>query len=91
MIRVDVSSQLLLTSVDPFDLTVDGVPATDVAVVDSDTLAFTLPQLAGDVHQVAIATGALVDLRGQPIAPYASTLTIEFEPLPEDRYTLYLL
>ena len=39
--RVDFSQSLLLTSIDATDLTVDGVPATSVQIIDANKLEFS--------------------------------------------------
>ena len=41
---VDFSHSVLLTTLDASDLKIDGVPATSVTVVDSDTASFSLPR-----------------------------------------------
>ena len=78
---MDLSDQLLLTtSVDASDLTVDGVPATDVTIVDGDTLRFTLPPLVEGVNHLSIAAGALRNLQNQPIEAYAGQLILDTIP-----------
>ena len=77
-ISVDFSSGILLTTLDASDLTIDGTAALGVAVIDVDTARFDLPSdLAEGSHDVAIAGGAIVDLQGRPLQPYAGTLAID--------------
>ncbi len=72
---VDLSEAILLTSVAASDLTVDGVAADSVAVVDADTLRFTIGGAAhGDaVYSVNIAGGALTSVSGKPLAAFTAT------------------
>ncbi|MFV2070562.1 MAG: Ig-like domain-containing protein, partial [Pirellulales bacterium] len=76
-ITVDFSAPLLLTTLDASDLTIDGVSATQVTVVDGDTAIFDLPALADGEHQVAIAGTAIRNLRGQEIEAFGSSFTID--------------
>ncbi|MFV2068445.1 MAG: hypothetical protein ACC645_15855, partial [Pirellulales bacterium] len=76
-LRIHLSDQVLLTSLEASDLTVDGRPATAVTVVDGDTLEFTFPSLAEGPHDVTIAAGALEDVRGEPIETFASQLIVD--------------
>ncbi|MFV2070718.1 MAG: pre-peptidase C-terminal domain-containing protein, partial [Pirellulales bacterium] len=80
VIRVDLSDQVLLTSVEASDLTVDGVAAAAVTIVDGDTLVFALRALVEGVNHVSIASGALVDLEGQPIEVFAGELVVDTTP-----------
>ena len=76
-IVVDLSDEVLLTSVDAGDLTLNSLPATGVTVVHANTLRFTLPATAEGMNTVAIAGGALVDLQGQPLAPFTSQFQLD--------------
>ncbi|MBN2294566.1 MAG: pre-peptidase C-terminal domain-containing protein [Pirellulales bacterium] len=78
----DFSEQLLLTSLQPGDLTVEGMPALNYTVVDGDTISFELdPQLYtthGDgVYQVLLGAGAVTDLQGVGNQEYAGTFTVD--------------
>ncbi|MFV2067113.1 MAG: hypothetical protein ACC645_09050, partial [Pirellulales bacterium] len=79
-IRVDLSDAVRLTSVAASDLTVNGAPATAVDIVDADTLVFTLPPLADGVNHLSIASGAIVDLQGQPIEAFSRELLADLIP-----------
>ena len=61
-ITVDFSSDLDTTTVDASDLTVDGVAATAVTIVDTDTLTWTLPAgLGAGDHILSIAEGVMLN------------------------------
>src|SRR5262245_13633329 len=64
---VDFNDSLLLTSLAASDLTVNGVPATGLTVLDYNTLRFNLPVLGDGTQNVAIAAGAIQDLQGTPV------------------------
>ncbi|MCC6473143.1 MAG: pre-peptidase C-terminal domain-containing protein, partial [Burkholderiales bacterium] len=62
---VELSEQVLLTSVDPSDLTVDGAPAEWVQFVDGDTLEFGIGNAnlgIEHIYDVQIAAGAISSL-----------------------------
>ena len=73
--RVDFSEPILLSSVAPGDLRVNGVPASAVTAVDGDTLLFTIANAnTGDgVYTVIIAPGVLTSLAGAAVAGYSAT------------------
>ena len=73
--RVDFSQSLLLTSIDPTDLTVDGIPATSVQIIDANTLEFSIAGTSnGDaLYQVAIVGGALTSISGLPLEAFTAT------------------
>jgi hypothetical protein len=76
---LDLSEALLLTSVDAADLTVDGVAATSVTVVDQDTLRFDIAGTAqGDgVYSVQIAEGALTSLSGKALSAFSASFDFD--------------
>ena len=74
---IDLTDSILLTSVNASDLTIDGLPATGVTVVDHDTLKFSLPGLVDGTHTLSIAAGALQDLQGQSLEAFSIQLTID--------------
>ncbi len=75
---VDFTDRLLLTSVQASDLTLDGVPATAVTIVDTDTLTFTLPTgVAPGNHTLAIAAGAVTDVHGAGVAAFSSSFFLD--------------
>lgn len=77
--QIEFSEAVLLTSVAASDLTVNGVPATSVSVVDARTLSFTLPTLGHGTQNVAIAGGAITDLQGQPLETFSSQFDLDLE------------
>ncbi|MBX9580456.1 MAG: S8 family serine peptidase, partial [Gemmataceae bacterium] len=77
-VTVDFNDGLLLSSVDAGDLTVDGVAATGVTVVDGDTVVFDLPGGLGDgLHTLTIAAGSILDLQGTPVDEFTRTFTVD--------------
>ncbi|MBN2474704.1 MAG: hypothetical protein JXB62_08850, partial [Pirellulales bacterium] len=76
-LTVDFNDPFRFDTLEAADLTVDGVPATKVTIVDLDTVIFDLPGLSGGVHEVSIAGGAILDLQNTPIEPFVSHLTVD--------------
>jgi hypothetical protein len=74
---VDFSDTLLITSLDAADLTIDGVPATSVDVVDHNSVQFFFDEvLAPGQYNVNIAAGSMTDLQGTDVESLSSTLTV---------------
>ena len=70
-----------MNSLQASDLTVGGLAATAVTVVNDNSVSFDLPPgLAEGVYEVAIAAGAILDVQGTPIEPFASTLRVDTTP-----------
>jgi hypothetical protein len=67
-----------VASVEPGDLTVDGVPATGFTLIDADTIEFTLPVLGTGTHTMNIADGVIDADDGnlESVQPFAATFTI---------------
>ena len=76
-IDVDFNRLILLTSVDASDLKVDGVDATAVSAVDTNTLRFTLPPLSDGINTITIASGALTSLQDHSLQAFASQISID--------------
>lgn len=77
-ITVNFNDDLLQSSVQAADLTIDGVPATAATVLSARSVRFDFPVLATEgTRSVAIAAGAILDLQATPIAAYASQLFVE--------------
>jgi len=79
----DFSNQLLLTSLQPADVTLGGIAADVVEILDADTARFMFDPLTlpGDgTHLLAIAGGAISDLQATPIEPFAITLIVDSAP-----------
>ncbi|MEE8450983.1 MAG: pre-peptidase C-terminal domain-containing protein, partial [Thermoguttaceae bacterium] len=80
-ITVDFNDSVLLSSLDASDLTISGIPAVAVTIVDHDTAVFDLPSTTLiDWDNVRIAAGAILDLQGTPIEPFGVDLTLPFPP-----------
>ncbi|NLX56992.1 MAG: S8 family serine peptidase [Planctomycetaceae bacterium] len=73
--RVVFSEAILLTSLSADDLTVDGVPADSVTIVDGDTVEFNIASAnTGDgLYTVAIAAGAITGISGQSVQSFSAT------------------
>jgi subtilisin family serine protease len=74
---VQFSRNVLLTSVQAGDVTVDGVPCTGFAVVNGSQIVFDLPALGEGSHSVAIAAGAILDVTGTGISAFSATFTTD--------------
>ena len=70
--EINFSDSILLTSLDASDLTVNGVVADSVTVIDANTLAFDISSAdTGDgVFNVAIGAGAITSVSGQPLEAF---------------------
>ncbi|MEE8451633.1 MAG: Ig-like domain-containing protein, partial [Thermoguttaceae bacterium] len=77
-IVVDFQDSVLVGSLQASDLSVDGIPALGVRLVDGDTAVFELPprQQEGP-HDVAIAYGEIVDLQGTPVEAFQTRFIID--------------
>ena len=73
--RVTFSHPLLLSTVQAGDLTIDGIPADSVTIVDGRTLDFAIAAAnQGDgLYTAAISTGAISSLAGSPLAAFSAT------------------
>ena len=58
-------------------LTIDGLPAVGVNLVDGDTAIFELPANSDGVHEIAVVAGSLENLQGTPIEPFTATVTVD--------------
>ena len=78
-LTVHLSGGVSPGSVEAADLAIDGVlAAADVGLADGNTLVFSLPtDLAQGPHELTIAGGAMTDLNGRPIEPFAMQLTYD--------------
>ena len=76
-VTVDFNRSILLTSATAGSLTVDGVPATDIHVVNGTELTFDISVPTEGVHTIHIAAGALTDVRGVGISEFTSHYTID--------------
>ncbi|MEW5770788.1 MAG: pre-peptidase C-terminal domain-containing protein [Pseudomonadota bacterium] len=82
--RVTLSEQVLLSSVEASDLTVNGVAAESVTVIDGNTLEFGIGNTFANAaeYQVAIAAAAMTSLSGQSIAGYNALIDMDADTQP---------
>ena len=72
--QVEVSHDVLASSLDASDLKIDGQAAASVRLVDGRTIEFTLPTgITEKTYTATIAAGAITDIDGQAIAAMTST------------------
>jgi Zn-dependent metalloprotease/methionine-rich copper-binding protein CopC len=77
-VTIDFNDAILLNTVNPSDLKIDGIIATAVTVVDSDTLTFTIPAVTNaGIHTLTINGGDLTDLQGTPLTTFTSTFVLD--------------
>ncbi|KKN76798.1 hypothetical protein LCGC14_0366650 [marine sediment metagenome] len=74
---VSFSGPLLMSTLDASDLTIDGLPATGVTVVDARTIIFDLPTITTGLHTVQIAAGALTSLRSVASDAYSGQFEVD--------------
>lgn len=72
-LTLEFNDTVLLTTLEASDLTVNGVPATSITVIDGNTVQFGLPTLEEGEQVVRIAEGALSDVQGTPLDAYELT------------------
>lgn len=78
-IDVNLDSPVSFATVDAADLTVNGLAAIAVEVVDGQTLRFQLPELAVDEATLRIDSGAIENLNG--MAYQTMTIDVEIDPI----------
>ena len=80
--RIDLSDSVLLSSLQPGDLMVNGVQATDVTMIDHDTFEFHIGAAEGDdgIYVVTIASGAIASVSGQPISEFSASFVRDTLP-----------
>ncbi len=76
-LQLDFSDAVLLSSLAPSDLTVDGVPALGWRTTDGDSVAFALPALSDGVHTVDVAAGAVQSVSGAASEQFSSQFTVD--------------
>ncbi|MGB2822461.1 MAG: LamG domain-containing protein, partial [Phycisphaerae bacterium] len=79
---VTFNEEVLLTSLDVEDMTVNGVAADDVDVDQNRYVTFGIgPAFAGDaVYNVAIPAGAVRNLAGRPNEAFTASFTLDSTP-----------
>lgn len=77
--RVDLSQEVLVSTVDAADLIIDlGSSAEAVQIVDGSTLLFELPPLQEGSHLAAIPAGAFTSLAGDPLEAFVILFSLDF-------------
>ena len=80
-ITLDFSDSLLLTSLSPADIKIDGVSASSLSVIDGNTVKFSFPTpLVDGTHVVTIAADALVDLAGNGLIAFTRSFVVDTTP-----------
>jgi hypothetical protein len=80
-LTVDFSANILASSLQAGDLIVDGQSATNVNVVDANTVSFTLPgSMTAGVHSISIAAGTISSTGGGLVSPYSGQFTLVQPP-----------
>ena len=79
-VTVDFNDNVLLSSLQAGDLTVNGTPATGLTVVDGNTAIFTIPAVGNGTHTIAIAAGAVQDLQQTSLSAFSSTFSVDQTP-----------
>ena len=79
-ITVDFNDTLLLTSLQASDLTVNGVPAVSLNVLDGDTAIFDLPTLGEGSQHVRITGGAVKDVQGTSLEAFEMSFSEDYTP-----------
>ena len=73
-LTVDFSANVLASSLQPGDLTINGQAATNVSVVDANTVTFTLPgSMPAGLHSVSIPAGVIASTGGGLVVPIAGS------------------
>ncbi len=79
---IHLSQPVLLSTVAASDLTIDGVAAAGVTVVDPQTLTFDLTGTnhGNALYHAAIGAGVLTSWSGQPLQAFAATFDADLTP-----------
>lgn len=76
-ITIRFNDQVLLSSLSADDVLLDGMPATDMRIIDGKTAMFTVAPQPEGVRTVTIAAGSVQDLQGTPIEAYTGHFRID--------------
>jgi len=71
-VTVQFSEPVLLTSLDASDLTINGLAALAVTVVEGHTITFDLPVILDGMYDIAIAAGSITDVHGSQVDAFTS-------------------
>ncbi|MCA9257780.1 MAG: PPC domain-containing protein [Planctomycetales bacterium] len=80
VVQIQLSSLVLATSIDAADVSVGGLPATDVTIIDGRTLQWTVDPAAsiGDgTYEILLDDDALLDLGGNAIPGWSSVFYVD--------------
>lgn len=78
LIEVSLSQPVQFNSVSPNAVSIDGIPATSVTLLDGRTLSFGFTAgLPDGVHVVTLAGGSFTDLYGDAISPATASFSIQ--------------
>ncbi len=80
--RVTFSEPVLLTSLQASDLTVNGIAATSMTVLDARTVVFNIADadMGPGAYNVAIAGGAVRSITGEPLQAFNASFTVDVQP-----------
>ena len=77
-VTMDFSSDIDAATIDAGDLLIDGAPATNVTIVDADTLVWDLPpNLSPGDHTLSISAGVMTNVPlGIEVQPFDATFAV---------------
>jgi hypothetical protein len=77
-VQINFNNAVDFSTLQPADLTIDGVPASSLTIVDADSASFTPGVPVGQgTHTIAIAAGAVSSLQGTPLLALTSTFLFD--------------
>lgn len=80
-ITLSFSEEVLLTSLEASDLTINGIGAIDVDLIDGNTLRFLFPELSTDgTYTIEMEAGGLTSVAGRALVGFASEFVIDNTP-----------
>lgn len=83
---IDLDAPISAASLQATDLRIDGASsALAAALVDADTIRFTLPLLPAGPHSLELPAGSLQTADGTPLDPWSDAITIAAAP----QYTVW--
>ena len=79
-ITVRFGADLSVPSVDGFDLFYNGIPTTDVEVIDARTAVFPISNSVEGTNSVIVVGGTISSLQGQTNQPFTSQIFVDSTP-----------
>src|SRR5439155_6618312 len=76
-VTIDFNDSVLATTLAASDLTVDGVAATAVTLLDNNTAIFTIAAPSSGPHTANIAAGSIQDIQATSIQAFSATFTLD--------------